>query len=532
MIPVGKWRWPLVVVLPLVVGSLLFWRGIGHLRYEGSTILTYSGDSKQIDQELKIFRSDNIRRRIDMVLLQSARPLAYEKVLGHPLQVLIKGEADWPKSVVQVLTVAGKICIEQSLANRKTDLHKEIEGFQKRQLNLQAQLDPLLLERKTMMSSPHISIPKSDVTARIRALQSRRQQLIENFPTHTDIALLAEQIKELQAQKHPHSSNVSSKLVDLDRRINEIKYRIDYFARLMQEQSLAERTLKPDWQAPPMIPLPSRPIGMEQWPLFSGMVAGTFLLGWVLLKRGSLTQQDASPNGLWRPETVAADPKPEVAAENPIDLKVVPAEPQLPSDPLTEKAALIYAKWIEVAKVLYAPAPEPPQGILDSVGPLLQESCEFLPEGHDVMARYLARTVAPGDLPAHVARTVLMTLTGAEEAGASSEHRLAMALAALFHDLAMVPRPAPQQDEVGSEVGRLSASVLRRISGLQPDILLMVEDILIGMDEFKLETWHNAAIGRNLEPLSKVLREIDRFEKVMQKQRARLDRQISHRKAV
>ena len=124
-----------------------------------------------------------------------------------------------------------------------------------------------------------------------------------------------------------------------------------------------------------------------------------------------------------------------------------------------------------------------------------------------------------------------MTLAGAEEAGATPEHRLAMALAALFHDLAMVPRPSPLQEDVGSEVGRLSASVLRRIPGLQPAILAMVEEILIGMDEFKLETWQNVANGSNLEPLSKVLREIDRFEKVMQKQRARLDRQLPRKTA-
>src|ERR1019366_9515644 len=177
--------------------------------------------------------------------------------------------------------------------------------------------------------------------------------------------------------------------------------------------------------------------------------------------------------------------------------------PAPPADPLTAQAAALYARWIEVAKALYAPAPEAPQGVLDQVGPLLQESSDFLPQGHDALARYLARTVAPGDLPAHVARTVLMTLTGAQDAGVTPEHRLAMTLAALFHDLAMVPRPAPMQDDIGSEVGRLSASVLRRIPGLQPAILSMVEDILIGMDEFKLETWQNAAMGKNLEPLSK-----------------------------
>src|ERR1035441_8828063 len=105
MIPVGKWRWPLLVVLPLLVGSLLFWRGIGRLRYEGSSLLTFSGDSKLIDQELKMFRSDNVRRRVDLALARSSGPLAYEKVPGHPLQVLIKGQGDWPQTVVQILTI-------------------------------------------------------------------------------------------------------------------------------------------------------------------------------------------------------------------------------------------------------------------------------------------------------------------------------------------------------------------------------------------------------------------------------------------
>jgi hypothetical protein len=252
------------------------------------------------------------------------------------------------------------------------------------------------------------------------------------------------------------------------------------------------------------------------------------LLGFgVIVFKGKKTNS-GSANGLWRPDTSAPSPAPEIKNPEVIPLQVVPADTDVPSDPLTEKAATLYAKWTEAAKVLYQPAAEPPQGILDSVGPLLQESSEFLTDGHDVLARYLARSVTPGDLPAHVARTVLMTLAGAQEAGVSPEHRLAMTLAALFHDLAVVPRPSAVQSEVGSEVGRLSASVLRRIPDLEPAILEMVEDILIGMDEYKLETWHNAVNGKSLEPLSKVLREIDRFEKVMQKQKTRLDRRVAN----
>jgi hypothetical protein len=315
---------------------------------------------------------------------------------------------------------------------------------------------------------------------------------------------------------------------------NETKVRIDYFSRQLQDLSQAEKNLKPAWKVILPAQKPSRPSRLEQWPLFSGVLAGVFCLVFLLTLGKTKSARSMSSNGLWRPDSDvlgAALQAPAVLAAGPVELTVVPAEPALPSDPLTEKAAAIYTQWADVAKVLYTPAPEPPQGVLDSVGPLLQESSEFLVEGHDVLARYLAHSVTPGDLPAHVARTVLMTLAGAEESGASPEHRLAMALAALFHDLAVVARPAAIQEEVGSEVGRLSASVLRRIPGLQPAILSMVEEILIGMDEFKLETWQNVAAGKNLEPLSKVLREIDRFEKVMQKQKSRLARQIAHRKA-
>jgi len=526
MIPVGKWRWPLILSLPLVVGSLLVWRGIGRLVYEGSTLLTFSGDSKRIDPELKIFRSNNVRQRIDLVVGHPAGILTYEKLPGRLLEISIKSQAVWPKDVVQALAAADKVCVEQSLAGQKAELRKEMDVLQKERLAWQARLDPLMIERKTLAGSHAGSSRRAGSAVRIQELLARRQFLIEHYPTHTDIALLAKQIKDLRYQSHPRTTAASTQQVDLDRRINETKMRLDYFSRQLQDLVRTEQVLKPDWKAALTIQKPVYPVRVDQWPIFSGAVVGALLLGFVLWMRGPSARKSAPPHKI--PDL---GPK----APDAVELKLVPAEPELPADPLTEKAAMIYAKWVEVTEVLYAPAPEPPQGILDSVGPLLQESSDFLPEGHDVMARYLARTVAPGDLPAHVARTVLMTLTGAEEAGASPEHRLAMALAALFHDLAMVPRlPAGRQarsDEwadVGSEVGRLSAGVLRRIPGLQPAILSMVEDILIGMDEFKLETWQNAAAGKNLEPLSKVLREIDRFEKVMQKQRARLDRRVAN----
>ena len=537
MIRIGPWRWPLLVALVLMAGGILTWRGIGRLWYEGKTVLAFSGESKQVDRELSIFKSDGVRKRIDLALSRTSSPVAFEKVPGHPLQITIKCQGAWPSQVVKTLETAAKVCVEQSVARRKAELQKDLETLQMQKLALEARMGSLENQRKALLSSSGRKAPRGDVAAKIRSLEARRKALIERYPTHTDIPLLARQIRELQSQSSARVPSVSGKMTELGRQANENKVRIDYLSRQLQDLSHAANNLKPAWKVIAPAQKPSRPSRMEQWPLFSGILSGVFLLGFLLTMVEEKVVKAALSDGLWKPET-----SPIPAPNTPVALTVVPAEPALPSDPLTEKAAMIYTKWTEVAKVLYAPAPEPPQGVLDSVGPLLQESSEFLTEGHDVLARVLAHSVAPGDLPAHVARTVLMTLAGADEAGASPEHRLAMALAALFHDLAVVARPAAIQEEVGSEVGRLSASVLRRIPGLQPAILSMVEEILIGMDEFKLETWQNVAAGKNLEPLSKVLREIDRFEKVMQKQKSRLlrrgspeadrlDRQIAHRKA-
>jgi hypothetical protein len=485
-------------MLTFMAGGILIWRGTGRLCYEGKTVLVFSGDPKQVDRELNVFQSENVHKRIELALARPSGPVTFAKVPGHPLEISIRGQGAWPAQVVKALEAAAKVCMEQSLARRKAELHKDLEGLQIQKLALEARRGSLELERKTFLSSSGRKAPHGNAAAGI-----------------------------------------------LGRQVNETRVRIDYFSQRLQDLSKTEQNLKPAWKVIISAQSPSRPSRMEEWPLFSGVLAGVFLLGFVLTTGKAKAKKAESPNGLWRPNTDVRrptsevrgpvdQPTPDVARrtlETPVELTVVPAEPPLPSDPMTEKAATIYAKWIEVAKVLYAPAPEPPQGILDSVGPLLQESSEFLAEGYDVLARYLAQTVAPGDLPAHVARTVLMTLAGAEEAGVSPEHRLAMALAALFHDLAVVARPAAIQEEAGSEVGRLSASVLRRIPGLQPAILSMVEEILIGMDEFKLETWQNVASGKNLEPLSKVLREIDRFEKVMQKQKSRIARQITRKTA-
>jgi len=102
-----------------------------------------------------------------------------------------------------------------------------------------------------------------------------------------------------------------------------------------------------------------------------------------------------------------------------------------------------------------------------------------------------------------------------------------MTLAALFHDLAVAPRPADAWHEIGSEVGRLSSSLLHKIPGIPPPLLTLTEQILVAMDEYPMETWQNVPRSPAVASFAKLLGQIDRFDKVLQKQKTRLTRRIA-----
>jgi hypothetical protein len=539
MINIGKWRWLINLTLPLVVGAGLLGAKVVRFNFQGQAYLAYTGKSDQLNDELKMFGDHAIQN------------VQVEKVPGNPRRLSIRVDGSWPREARDLALSAAQACVSRSYDEKKKRLENVRNQFLTMKSDLEAPSQKLLEDRNKLFAGLQPNTSRARVVAQIAELKTRRQLLIANYPSHTDIPVLARKIHTLLAQLDRPSSRKAERIFDLDRQMNENKLRMDYFGRRAKLADIALNELKPSWIIVQPVQNPVWPRRVENWPLGAGVVLGLFALCMIMF-RGREVHKETAANGLARPQKdvtfemadflrntseeksnpetttspTGADNAVPPVSDSPVALEVL--SPNLPADAQTEKAAGLYKKWVEVARSLYTPAPEPPQGVLDQVAPLLQESSEFLPQGHDVMARYLARSVTPGDLAAHVARTVLMTLTGAQEAGVSPEHRLAMALAALFHDLAVVPRPVPVQDEVGSEVGRLSASVLRRIPGLQPALLSMVEDILIGMDEFKLETWQNVANGNNLEPLSKVLREIDRFEKVMQKQKARLDRRVAN----
>ncbi len=523
---IGKWRWPVLAVLSLGIGGELVLCGTVRLVYEGRAVLAYSGDAKDMDKELNTFRSS------------PTMPMFLEKIPDPPLAIALRAQANHSSEVVLQLQSAARACVERSFTAHRQALEVLRDGFRKQAADLEVHLVRLAADRKSLLAGPRRNTPRAQIVSKIEELKTRRRLLIERYPTHAEIPILFRRIKELVSQLDKPSRPAAARITEFDRQMNETDLRRTYFSRRMKETNQELQSLKPAWRIIQPFEVPVWPHEVQRWPVGLGAMVGVFVSGLLVFRRGRrrmtdfpAESSDALPimSDVPRPTSDVLGPTPDVLPpplDEPVALEIV--SPGLPSDLLTEKAAELYAKWVEVAKTLYTPAPEPPQGVLDRVGPLLQESSDFLPEGHDVLARYLARVVTLGDLAAHVARTVLMTLTGAQEAGVSPEHRLAMALAALFHDLAVVARPPAAQVDAGSEVGRLSASVLARIPGLTPALLSMVDDILVGMDEYKLETWQNVSQGTTLEPLSKVLREIDRFEKVLQKQKARLDRRIAN----
>jgi hypothetical protein len=80
-------------------------------------------------------------------------------------------------------------------------------------------------------------------------------------------------------------------------------------------------------------------------------------------------------------------------------------------------------------------------------------------------------------------------------------------------------------------VGRISSDLVRKIPGLPQSLAAMVEAMLVSMDEHALETWQNVPRDKNMEPFANLLRQIDRFDKVAQKQKSRLVRRLTTRQA-
>jgi hypothetical protein len=464
MIYLGKWRWPVLTFLPCAAAAGVF--------LLGGAVLDY---------------------RADVQLVKG-------KVTTR-----LTGEGRTPSAAVRSAEKKAQAFIAESLNKRKSALQKQVAAIEKRRTAISSQLNALTAQRQTALKGKRSSWTPEMAQQLVR-IKTRHRLLASSYPTHTDIPQLAAQIKSLEARQGGRSDVSRADVSALSKKVNEARVEAGVLSARKKGLEAQAQRLQPDWRMVRPAVQPRWPISVPGWPVAAGTALGALLFGVFLIRGQKKAAFQADPITL------------ELAKETPS---------ALPDDPLSRQAASFYDRWLTLVQAVYAPGEEPPKNVFKDADALVKETAAFLPEGDDALTRYLARVVIPGDLPAHVTRTVLMALIGSYEAGASPEQRQGMTFAALFHDLAVAPRPSHAWPEIGSEVGRLSTVVLPKIPGLPAPLRTSIEEILVGMDEYALATWHNVSRSPKVEPFAKLLRHIDRFDKTLQKQKTRLTRRLA-----
>src|SRR5262245_26739775 len=106
MITVGKWRWPLILALPVVVGGILVGARVVQPRYVTQTTLIYSGNTREVQAELSRFGP-------------KAADASIVRVQGQPLQIQMEAEAASSQLVVDKLERASQNFIQSSVQYRK-----------------------------------------------------------------------------------------------------------------------------------------------------------------------------------------------------------------------------------------------------------------------------------------------------------------------------------------------------------------------------------------------------------------------------
>jgi hypothetical protein len=483
------YRWPVLLLGCGGVLAGLFQLGVVRATYETDAVLTYKGELKK---------------------LPALKGVRVERSGGSSVRVIAQGNT--AGAATQAVQAATSQLSTHSLEKKKTTLQQKATALKNRQRDLSGLVSRAEQERQYALKgnrrpwTPAMAQRLKEAQERFRALQA--------YPTHTDIPILAQEIKSLEAAQRGQTKVDKNRVADLSKHVVEARVELRVLATRIAALEKLEKAMRSDWTVVRPAAKPTRPVQVPGWPYAAGTVLITAVLGWVLGKKSSSGGHASSAVS----DMIAAK----------IPLAIAGEEPEaLPDDPMSRKAAALYDRWLELVKVVYATGPAAPKNIFADAEPLYKETVEFLKDGHDILTRLLARVVIPGDLHSHVARTVLMALMGAHEAGATSAQQQGMTFAALFHDLAVAPRPAQAWAEIGSEVGRLSSGLLRKIPNIPTALVMVVEDILVAMDEYPLATWQNVTRSENVASFAKLLRHIDHFDKVLQKQKTRLNRRIA-----
>jgi len=480
-----------VVGLPLVMVLGLVAAGVIRPIYEAHSILT--SDPAVFNDEFSRIHAAQVETRM-AALRKAARPTVRVERAGQELQVAVQARG---AEAARALTLAAtQAIVDDALARTKTTLTRE-------QTDAEAQA--------------------AAIKPRLAALQQDRI---------TALAALDRRMKRIHARRHPMPRGPEAERVNaLSHQVTELQMQAGLLMRRSQALADAKTTLKSPWHVRRPAELSAHPVRVQGWPIGAGAFVFLFGLGlWLFKGERPLTKAHGYMPTMPTPEKTPDLPfsptplevvSPHAAAE------IAATEPaHTPDDPFSCQAAALYDRWVQLVKIVYEPTVEPPQGVPECLEPLLRDTGDFMTEGHAAMTRHLGLAATAHTLTDHVARTVIMVLLAAHEAGAGPDHRQGIAMAALFHDLAMVPRAASDWAEVGSEVGRLSAAFLQKIPGLSPAMLSMAHDILVGMDDYPMNVWQNVPRSKTLESFAKLLRQTDRFDKVMQKQRGRVARRI------
>src|SRR5215207_6386607 len=116
---VGKWRWPLVLGVPLIATGVMIQRQMVRITYEAQALLEYSGKSKEVAGEMKTLQARLLPH------------MTIAKVPGSPFQVAVQGKGVRPAELVDQMNEVSQSMITLSLEGKKTKVQERRKEIQR-----------------------------------------------------------------------------------------------------------------------------------------------------------------------------------------------------------------------------------------------------------------------------------------------------------------------------------------------------------------------------------------------------------------